>query len=129
MRPRDEGGVADDGDASERHLRHFEIVDRLQDRLRDQSHDRAELGREQSLGRCAHLGDHRVADQRRGNRDRMQRAARVGEQALELRALLGRAVPDHVVAAMARAQVIVRTGDGIAETLLARRQAERHRIK
>ena len=40
--------------------------------------------------------------------------------------LVRRAIPDHVVAAVARAQVVVGTRHRIAEELLAGRQAERH---
>ena len=39
---------------------------------------------------------------------------------------VGRPIPDHVVAAVAAAQIVVRPGHRIAEELLAGRQAERH---
>ena len=104
----------------------FEIVDRLQDRLVDQPHDLAELRRQQPLGGRAHRGDRLAPDQRRRDRDRMRRAALVGEQLPQLGRLVGRPVPDHVVAAVAGPQIVVRAGHRIAQELLARRQAERH---
>ena len=126
MRARDEGRIADDRDPAERHARRFEIVDRLQDRLLDQPHDLAELRRQQPLGIGAHFGDRLAADQRRRDRNRVRDAALVGEQPWQLRLLVGRPVPDHVVAAMAGAQIVVRPRHRIAEKLLARRQRERH---
>ena len=84
MRPRDEGRIADDGDAAERHARRLQVVDRLQDRLVHQPHDGAELRRHQPLGRRAHLGDRLAADQRRRDRDRVRDAALVGQQPLQL---------------------------------------------
>jgi len=48
---------------------------------------------------------------------------------LQLAVLIRRPVPDHVVAAVTRTQVIVGAGDRIAQALFARRQAERHVIK
>src|SRR5262245_61004334 len=53
-------------------------------------------------------------------------AALVGEQALQLGRLVRRPVPDDVEAAVAAPQVVVGAGHRIAETLLARRQAEGH---
>src|SRR5262249_1473593 len=62
-------------------------------------------------------------------RYRVGGAARIGEEVLQFAALIRRPVPHHVVAAMARAQVIVGAGDRIAQTLLARRQAEGHVVE
>ena len=104
MRPRHERGIADDRDAAERHARRFEIVDRLQDRFVDQPHDRAELRRQQPLGGGAHVRrSPRAGSAAAGSRSRAVDAALVGEQLLQLGRLVGRPVPDHVVAAMARA--------------------------
>ena len=56
----------------------------------------------------------------------MSCAALVGEQPLQFGRLVGRPIPDHVVAAMAGPQIVVGAGDRIAEKLLAGRQAEHH---
>ena len=53
----------------------------------------------------------------------------VGEQALELAGRVRRTIPDHVIAAVPGTQIVVRTGDRIAQKLLARRQAERHGVE
>ena len=53
-------------------------------------------------------------------------AVLVGEKRRQFARLVGRPVPHDVVAALALAQLVVRPGDRIAETLLAGRQAERH---
>ncbi len=101
MRPRHEGGIADDGDAPEGQARTFQIVDRLQDRLVDQADDGAELRRQQSLRRGAHGGDGVAADERRRDRDRMGDAAVVGEEPGEFGVLVGRPVPHDIAAAVA----------------------------
>ena len=85
MRPRDERRIADDRDAAEGHARRRQVVDRLQDRLVDQPHHRAELRRQQPLGGRAHRVDRGAPDQRRRNRDRMHGAALVGEQVAAVR--------------------------------------------
>ena len=59
----------------------------------------------------------------------MQHAAFIGKQPGKFRRFVGRPVPDHVVAAPPRPQIVVGTGDRIAEKLLAGRQAEGHGIK
>ena len=126
VRTRDEGGVAEDRDAAERHVRRFKIVDRLQDRLVHQPHDLAELRPRQPLGGGAHFGDGLAADQRRRDRNHVRHAALVGEQPRQLGSLVGRPVPHHVIAAMAGTQIVVRSRHRIAEQLLARRQREGH---
>src|SRR4029079_5592864 len=63
------------------------------------------------------------------NRDRVGRAAFVGEQVLQLDLLVGTPVPEHVVAAGGGAQIVVGAGDRIAQALLPRRQAERHVVE
>ena len=54
MRARHEGGIAEQRDAPECHLRHREIVDRLQERLRAQRQHFGELRREHFAARAAH---------------------------------------------------------------------------
>ena len=129
MRARHEGGVADNGDAPEGQARTFQIVDRLQDRLVDQADDGAELRRQQSLRRRAHGGDGVAANERRRDRDRMGDAAVVGQEPGEFGVLVGRPVPHDIAAAVSGAQIVVRPGDRIEQTLLAGRQAERHGLE
>ena len=130
MRARDKCRVADDRDAAERHARRF------QDRRSAAGSARRSAARSaRNCGASSRSASARIsamtsrADQRRRDRDRMRRAALVGEQPWQFRALVRRPVPDHVVAAVPGPQVVVRPRHRIAEELLARRQAERHELE
>ena len=56
-------------------------------------------------------------------------AGYVGQKPRQLVRFIRRPVPHHIVAALTDPQIVVRAGDRIAETLLARRQTERHRFE
>src|SRR5437660_12771765 len=56
----------------------------------------------------------------------MDRAGLVGEQMLQLAPFIRGPIPDDVVAAVAGTQIVVGSGDRIAQALLARRQTESH---
>src|SRR5262245_3987800 len=126
MRPRDEGRVTQDGHTTKCHAGRFEIVDRLQDRLRDQSHNLPELRADQPLSIGAHFCDRFSPDQWRRDGNRMRYAALICQQPLQFRRLLGRAVPDDVVAAVAGTKIIIGSRDRVAEELLTWWQGERH---
>ena len=79
MRARHESRIAEDCHAAKRHVRHFEIVNRLQKRLGTQADHLVELRRQHPFGIQAHRGDHVARDQRRRDRERMRAADVVGE--------------------------------------------------
>ena len=125
VRARHECGVAQNRDPAERHARHFQVVDRLQERLRAKRKHFVELRRKHLLSGFTHARHDVARDQRRRDRERVGAAALVGQQARQFARLARRPVPDEIVAAVARAQIIVRPGDRIAEHLLVVGQAER----
>ena len=72
----------------------------------------------------AHGSDQLFADERRGDGEGVAAAGAVGEEVGERGGGLGGAVPDPVVAEVAGAEVFAFAGDGVADHLLAGREAE-----
>src|SRR6516162_1526657 len=107
----------------------LQVVNRLKDRLVDEPDDCAELRRQQPFRRCTHRRDVLSANKRRRDRNRMADTAAISEELRQLRSLIHWPIPNHIVSPLALSQLVVRPGDGIAEALLPRRQAERHRHK
>ena len=94
-----------------------EVVDRRDERLRN-IHDAIEQHRRHDIARVLmHLRDQLLADQRRRHRIFVLHAALVDAHVLHLRGV-GDTIPDEVVAALARAQVIAETGNRIGDDLL-----------
>jgi hypothetical protein len=125
VRACDEGGVADERDPTRAHPWHLDIVDRLQERPLRERKDVPELRRQHCPGGCVKFRDRRAGNQRRRDRQLVTLPANVGQKSRK-RDFVCRPVPDDVVAPVAWPQVITRTGHGVAEHLLAQRQAEPH---
>ena len=124
MRPRHEGGVAQQRHASEHHARRFEIEDRLEERLRRARENLGHLRRhERARGRLDGGGDLRP-DQRRRDRRAVAAAGGVGAEVGQRLVRVGRAVPDDVVGASPRLRLVVAAGNRIGQEQLALRQAE-----
>ena len=127
MRPRDEGRIADDRDPAECHARAF------RDRRSAAGSARRSAARSRGIAAPAIARPPRAS--RRSPRGRISGGgieivwvvpcSSVSSCCSSV-ALVGGPVPDHVVAAVARAQIVVGTRHRIAQALLARRQAERH---
>ena len=118
MRTRDERRVAENRGAAKRHVRDFQIVDRLQERHLAQANHVVELRRQYPFGILPHRGDHLARDQRRRNRERVRAPRIVGQQPRQFALLARGPIPDEIVAPVSRPQIVVRSRHRIAEHLL-----------
>ena len=125
MRSGNERRVPDECNPGVRnHRRHLEVEDRLDERLAGLADDLGERRGEQPLGIVAHRCHHFGPNGGRGNRQLVELAAGVGQK---LSQIVGsrRPIPDEIEATTPARDVFASPGNGVAEHLLARRQAER----
>ena len=116
------GSIAHQRHAPEHQLRAREIVNRREERLHV-GEAIEKLRRHDLLCLRAHLRDQILADERRRHRIVVLLPLLVDAHPLQLLRIAD-AVPDEIVTAMADPQVVVESGDGIADDLLPLRQEE-----
>ena len=124
MRPCQERRIAEQHGAAQYHACRVHINDALKERRRDQFHHLAELRRQVGARGSTHIGHRLGTDEARRNAVRMVFARLVGHQAAQFVRRISPAVPNDIVTPPARALVAIGAGDGIAQHVLARRQAE-----
>jgi hypothetical protein len=125
MRPCHESSIPEDHrPRSEHHTGRLEVEDRLYERLRRQPNDLSELGREQSLCIATHCCDYLGSNLCRGYRQLVSNAVHIRKQISQPMIGIGGAVPYEIESALTDAHLFVGSGNGIAEHLLAGRQAE-----
>ena len=106
MRPRNEGGIADQRNTPESDVRRFEIVDRLEKRFRRAFDGFDKRRRQQALGVGVHRRDHLAANAVRRNVVFVTPAVCIGKNIGERMRRFDRAIPDKVIAAFARASIV-----------------------
>ena len=117
-----EGGIADEGDPSERHPRHVDVVDHLYERLLAPVHDLRDGGRHVGSGELPRPGHVPGAHRSRRKGQGLAPPGAIGHQIVERVALLVVVVPDEVREPPAGFEGAVEAGDGIDEDVSGRQQ-------